>query len=145
MSQRILLVQNDALAAKNIIEALCQSSETHFQVEWVKRCSEGLEKVGGTEAILVDLYLPDSRGLATFDSFLAAAPGIPILVLIDPPDEATARRAVECGAQGYLFKTRLDARSLPKVLRSMIERSAYCEAPFAPLPKRPPPDAVSPD
>jgi DNA-binding NarL/FixJ family response regulator len=133
MSQRILLVQNDALAAKTILEALRESSEWSFQVEWVKRCSEGLEKLDGIEAILVDLYLPDSRGLITFDSFFRAAPQIPILVLVDPPDEATARRALQCGAKNFLFKTRLDAFLLPKALGSIIERSvllrgAVCSA-----------------
>src|SRR5580700_4331331 len=123
MSQRILLVQNDALAAKTIMEGLRQSSEWSFQVEWVKRSAEGLEKLDGLEAILLDLYLPDSRGLITFDSFFRAAPQIPILVLVDPPDEATARLAVQCGAQNYLFKTRLDAYLLPKALGIIIERS----------------------
>ena len=144
MSQRILLVQNDALAAKNIVGALCQSSDTCFQVEWVKRCSEGLEKLDGIEAIPVDLYLPDSHGLATFDSFFRAAPRIPILVLVNRPDEATARRVVQCGAQDYLFKSRLDAYPLPEALGSMIERFAYYEAPFAPPPKRPLPDEFHP-
>jgi DNA-binding NarL/FixJ family response regulator len=133
MSQHVLLVQNDALAAKTILDALRQSSEGSFQVEWVKRSAEGLEKLDGVEAILVDLYLPDSRGLITFDSFFRAAPQIPILVLVDPPDEATARLAVQCGAQNYLFKTRLDAYLLPKALGSIIERSvlhrgAVCRA-----------------
>ena len=123
MSQRILLVQNDALAARTIVEALRHCSEWSFQVEWVKRSAEGLEKLDGIEAILVDLYLPDSRGLITFDSFFRAAPQIPIFVLVDPPDEAVARRAVQCGAQNYLFKTRLDAFLLPKALGSIIERS----------------------
>jgi DNA-binding NarL/FixJ family response regulator len=144
MSQRILLVQNDALAAKAIIEALRQSSESSFHVEWVKRCSEGLERLDGIEAILVDLYLPDSRGLVTFDSFFRAAPRIPILVLIDPADKATARRAVQCGARAYLFKTRLDAHLLPKALGSIIERSVYSEAPFAAPRRRQLPDAASP-
>ena len=144
MSQRILLVQNDALAAKAIVEALRQSSEASFRVEWVKRCAEGLEKLDGVEAILIDLYLPDSRGLVTFESFFRAAPQIPILVLIDAPDEATARRAVQCGAQGYLFKTRLDAYLLSKALGSMIERSVYSGAPSAAPRKRQLPDAASP-
>lgn len=105
------------------MEALRHSSEWSFQVEWVKRSAEGLEKLDGIEAILVDLYLPDSRGLITFDSFFRAAPQIPIFVLVDPPDEAVARRAVQCGAQNYLFKTRLDAFLLPNALGSIIERS----------------------
>jgi diguanylate cyclase (GGDEF)-like protein/PAS domain S-box-containing protein len=128
MSQRILLIQNDATAAKAIMEALAQSTDASFQVDWVRRCFDGLERLNGTDAILLDLYLPDSRGIETFDNFFRAAPKIPILVLIDPQDEITAKLAVQCGAQDYLFKSRLDPYLLPKALGSMIERSAYSDA-----------------
>jgi diguanylate cyclase (GGDEF)-like protein/PAS domain S-box-containing protein len=130
MSQRILLIQHDEAAAKAILKALAHSSDASFQIEWVKRCSEGLERLDGIAAILVDLYLPDSRGIDTFDRLFRAAPKIPILVLIDPQDEQTAKLAVQCGAQDYLFKARLDPYLLPKALGSMIERAVYSEALF---------------
>ena len=130
MSQRILLIENDAAAAKAIGDALTCCSDQSFQVELVRRCSEGLERLDGIEAILVDLNLPDSRGIDTFDRLFSAAPNIPILVLIDPQDESTARLAVQCGAQDYLLKGHLDAYLLPKTVGSMIERAAYSEALF---------------
>jgi diguanylate cyclase (GGDEF)-like protein/PAS domain S-box-containing protein len=130
MSQRILLIQDDATAAKTILDALGNASDDSFQVEWVRRCAEGLERLDGVAAILVDLYLPDSRGIDTFDRLFHAAPNIPILILIDPQDEKTAKLAVQCGAQDYLFKPHLDPYLLPKALGSMIERAAYSEALF---------------
>ncbi|HSY04305.1 MAG TPA: EAL domain-containing protein [Steroidobacteraceae bacterium] len=130
MSQRILLIESDAAAAKTIIDALSHCSEESFEVRWAGCCSEALEKLDGVEAILVDLILPDSRGIDTFDRLFRAAPSIPILLLIDPQHEETARLAVQCGAQDYLFKDRLDAYLLPKTLGTMIERAAYAEALF---------------
>jgi diguanylate cyclase (GGDEF)-like protein/PAS domain S-box-containing protein len=130
MSLRILLIENDAAAAKAIGDALTCCSDQSFQVDLVRRCSEGLERLDGIEAILVDLNLPDSRGIDTFDRLFSAAPNIPILVLIDPQDESTARLAVQCGAQDYLLKGHLDAYLLPKTVGSMIERAAYSEALF---------------
>ena len=109
MSQRILLIQSDAAAAKAIGDALTHCIDQSFRVELVARCSEGLARLDGIEAILVDLNLPDSRGIDTFDRVFSAAPNIPILVLIDPQDESTARLAVQCGAQDYLLKGHLDA------------------------------------
>src|SRR5580658_7546304 len=102
MSQRILLIQNDAASAKAILEALAHSTDSAFQVEWVTRCIDGLERLKDVNAILVDLYLPDSRGIETFDLLFQAAPKIPILVLIDSEHESTAKLAVQCGAQDYL-------------------------------------------
>ena len=130
MSQRILLIQNDAVSAKSILKALAHSTDEAFQVDWVRRCADGLERLAGVDGILVDLYLPDSRGIETFDLLFRAAPKIPILVLIDSRDEKTAKLAVQCGAQDYLFKTRLDSYLLPKAIRSMIERAAYFDALF---------------
>ncbi len=78
--------------------------------------------------MLVDLFLPDSQGIDTFDRLFRAAPQIPILVLSAPEDEELAKLAVQRGAQDYLLKTRLDDYLLPKALRSMVERAAIAEA-----------------
>lgn len=130
MSHRILLIENDAAAALTILDALTHPGDESFEIEWVRRCSEGLARLDGIEAILIDLDLPDNRGLETFDGLFQAAPRIPILVLIDPQDEKTGQLAVQHGAQDYLFKTHLENHLLPKTLRSMIERAAYSEALF---------------
>ena len=128
MSQRILLIQNDASAAIAILGALNHSNNECFEVEWVRDCSGALERLDGVAAILVDPYLPDSRGIDTFDRLSRAAPDTPILVLIDAQDEETAKQAVQCGAQDYLFKGCFDAHLLRKSVWSMIERAAYSEA-----------------
>ena len=130
MSQRILLIQDDAAAAKAILNALTNSRDELFQVDWVRCCSEGLERLAGSAAILVDLSLPDSRGIESFDRLFNVAPQIPILILCTPQEEETAKLAVQCGAQDYLFKARLDAYLLPKAVESMIERAANSEALF---------------
>jgi diguanylate cyclase (GGDEF)-like protein/PAS domain S-box-containing protein len=130
MSLRILLIQDNAATAKVVIDALSHSTDERFHVEWVRSCSEGLDKLDGTAAILVDLYLPDSRGIETFDRLFLAAPKIPVLILIESQHEETAKLAVQCGAQDYVFTPRLDAYLLPKAVSSMIERAAYAEALF---------------
>src|SRR5580658_597736 len=99
VTRHILLIQHDTAVAKAITDALMYSNDESFQVDWVRSCSDGLEKLEGTEAILLDLFLPDSRGIDTFDRLFRAAPQIPILVLIDPQNETTAKLAVQSGAQ----------------------------------------------
>ena len=128
--KKILLIQDDAPRAQAIVAALDDCSDLSFQVEWVRHCSQGLERMAGAAAILVDLFLPDTQGIATFETLFQAAPCIPILILTDLRDEPTARLAVLRGAQDYLFKDRLDSYLLPKALHSMIERAAIAEALF---------------
>jgi diguanylate cyclase (GGDEF)-like protein/PAS domain S-box-containing protein len=130
MSQRILLIEDDEVAATGILDALRNSSDVPFEIDWVRRCSEGLEMLDGAAAILVDLYLPDSRGIATFERLYGAAPKVPILILTSSQNETTAKLAVQAGAQDYLFKNRLDAYLLPKAVSSMIERTANAEVLF---------------
>jgi diguanylate cyclase (GGDEF)-like protein/PAS domain S-box-containing protein len=140
VSKTILLIQNDQRGASFVREALLHSSDGAFQVEWVRLCSEGArrleeDKLGGhgpdaIAAVLVDLFLPDSRGIETFDRLFRLAPQIPILVLSASQDEDVANLAVQRGAQDYLLKARLDGYLLPKTLRSMVERAANAEALF---------------
>jgi diguanylate cyclase (GGDEF)-like protein/PAS domain S-box-containing protein len=140
VSKTILLIQNDQRGARFVREALLSSSDGAFRVERVRLCSEGLkrleeDKLGGQPAdaiaaVLVDLFLPDSRGIETFDRLFRLAPQIPILVLSASQDEEVAKLAVQRGAQDYLLKARLDGYLLPKTLRSMIDRAANAEALF---------------
>jgi diguanylate cyclase (GGDEF)-like protein/PAS domain S-box-containing protein len=125
LSHHILLIQDQAPAAQSIIEALSSGSDECFQVQWVKRCSEGIEQLAGVEAILLDLDLPDTRGIDTFHRLFSAAPKIPILVLIDPGEESVGKLALQCGAQDYLLKSSIDCALLSKTLSSMIGRNAY--------------------
>jgi diguanylate cyclase (GGDEF)-like protein/PAS domain S-box-containing protein len=139
MSQQIiLLIQEDPSDATAVREALSNSIDGLFKVEWIRGCNEGLERLAreGNQradriaAILVDLFLPDSHGIETFDRLFHAAPQIPILVLTSSQDEDIAKSAVQRGAQDYLLKARLDSYLLPKALHSMIERAAIAEALF---------------
>ena len=138
MPQNILLIQDDPVAAKRVQEALTNSSNGSFQVEWVRSCFEGLDRLAtedrrrshGIAAVLVDLFLPDSEGIETFNRMLRAAPHVPILVLSAPQHEDIAKLAVQNGAQDYLLKPGVDGYWLPKALNSMLERAAIAEALF---------------
>jgi diguanylate cyclase (GGDEF)-like protein/PAS domain S-box-containing protein len=141
VSKTILLIQDDCGGAHSIREALIRSSDGAFQVEWVRLCADALTRLSEEDkpgshprdaiaAVLVDLFLPDSSGIETFDRLFLLLPQIPILVLTASQGEDVAKLAVQRGAQDYLLKERLDSYLLPKTLRSMIERAANAEALF---------------
>jgi DNA-binding NarL/FixJ family response regulator len=141
VSQIVLLMQSDLADAKSVQDALANSIEGTFAVEWVRLCSEGLERLasrgapGAPEeraiaAVLLDLFLSDCTGIQTFERIYNAVPQIPILILSDPKDTELAKLAIRGGAQEYLLKSRLDNYLLPKALISMIERAAISESLF---------------
>lgn len=141
MSRKILLIQDDLDAAKAVHDALSDSRDGAFQVEWLTSCSTAVERLiqeekhdkssaNGIAAVLADLSLPDSQGIAAFDRLFAVAPRIPILIFCNAQDEANAKLAVQHGAQDYLFKNRLDNYLLPKTVSNMIERRVNADALF---------------
>jgi diguanylate cyclase (GGDEF)-like protein/PAS domain S-box-containing protein len=141
MSKTILLIQDDSVEAQAVHKALSDSTDGSFKIEWVSSCADGLKRLaaGGQsathvldiiDAVLVDLFLPDSRGLETFDQLFRSAPQIPFLILSGLKDENVAKLAVQCGAQDYLLKSHFDSYLLPKTVSNMIERAANAEALF---------------
>jgi diguanylate cyclase (GGDEF)-like protein/PAS domain S-box-containing protein len=125
----ILLIESDPAAADKIRAALAAAGGGSFEVEWVRQLSGGLERLskGGIDAVLLELSLPDSHGIETFDKLFSAAPDVPILVLGNG-NEALAKEAVGRGAQDYLLAGHLDSYSLPRALRNAIERKAVEDA-----------------
>ena len=136
--RNILLIQNSAIDSTAVRDALTNSCNEGFRVEWVRHCAAAVKilakqvamKIGDEDTIaatLVDLSLPDSNGIETFDRLIQAAPHIPILILSSAQDEDVAKLAVHRGAQEYLLKDRLDTYLLPEVIRRIIENAAKNE------------------
>jgi diguanylate cyclase (GGDEF)-like protein/PAS domain S-box-containing protein len=125
---QILLIENDPAAANAIHAALAAAGSGSFDLEWVRQLSEALARLSkrGIAAVLLNLSLPDSHGIETFDKVFAAAPDVPILILGNG-NEALAKEAVGRGAQDYLLPGHLDY-SLPRALRNAIERKAVDDA-----------------
>ena len=129
LTPKILLIENDPAVAEKIRAALAVPGSGPFEVEWTRQLSESLGRLGkkGIDAVLLELSLPDSHGIATFDKLFAVAPDIPILVLGNG-NEALAKEAVGRGAQDYLLAGHLDSYSLPRALHNAIERKAVEDA-----------------
>jgi len=133
MSDRVLLVMANALAASAIRASLEGSPDVALDVECVLRCSDGLQRLkdhrqAAIAAVVLDLFLPDSQGIETVEAILRARPLVPILVVSRTQDENTAIQAVQHGAQDYLLLERVDRYTLPKALRGMLARSAHANA-----------------
>lgn len=77
---------------------------------------------------LLDLNLPDSEGLNTYNRFNAAAQRLPIVVITGIGDDELALAAMREGAQDYLLKNEFDAKSLHRAIRYTLERKRAEEA-----------------
>ncbi|HJN73526.1 MAG TPA: EAL domain-containing protein [Myxococcota bacterium] len=77
---------------------------------------------GGFDVALLDLHVPDSQGLSTFEAAFAAAGGVPIVVQSGMELENVALQAVAGGAQDYLIKRNMDAQVVRRAIRYALER-----------------------
>ncbi len=123
-STHILLIEDKPGDARLIHFMLWEAPGKLFSVDHADRLSAGLERItaGGIDLILLDLHLPDSKGLATFLSVYEHAPDIPIVLLTGLNDESVAVEAMRHGAQDYLVKGQIDGEMLARAIRYAIER-----------------------
>lgn len=101
-----------------------------FVIERVTRLSAGLERLahGEVDVILLDLDLPDSDGLVSFERVSAFAPEVPTVVLTQIHDEGLALEAVQGGAQDFLSKGDLTRSVLTRSIRYAVERHRLLSA-----------------
>ena len=122
----MLLIEGSASDAGRILDELCGETAGHFHVEWVTGLSSGLERLlsGGVGAIVLNLTLPDSQGIETFDKLFQAVPQVPILIVSEAAAEELAMKAVQRGANDYLRKDQADGSRLRRAVRTMMDRRA---------------------
>ncbi|MEO5822785.1 MAG: ATP-binding protein [Vicinamibacteraceae bacterium] len=120
---RVLLVEDDAALAAFLGVALAASAEP-AAVQAVSDLRTGLEQIRQTnpDAVVLDLNLPDSEGLATLRAVLASAPHLPVVVLTGMADTEIARQALQLGAQDWLLKGDLDPDVVQRAVRYAVDR-----------------------
>ncbi|MFZ6673127.1 diguanylate cyclase domain-containing protein [Undibacterium sp. Xuan67W] len=130
MTNRILIITNVKVDADTLEYVLKKASDGPFEIERATKLADGLSilKSKHIDAVLVDLFLPDSRGIDTFFRLFAEVPYLPILTLSSEEDESLAREAVQRGSQGYLSKGHFASYLVPQSLRNLIQRKAVEES-----------------
>jgi diguanylate cyclase (GGDEF)-like protein len=123
-SIRTLLIEDNPADARVIQEALSESPEVAFDLKWADGLARGLQKLNSepVDLVLLDLHLPESRGLDTLSTTHACAPAVPIVVLTALDDNELALKAVRSGAQDYLVKGQIDRRTLLRAMQYALVR-----------------------
>lgn len=121
---KILLIEDNPGDVRLIQEALNEAPDGPMVLRHADRLSSGLDMLtmAGIDVVLLDLGLPDGNGLDTVHRVRAQAPRVPIVVLTMAHDMTTAVRAMQAGAQDYLFKDEFHGEALARALRYAVER-----------------------
>lgn len=121
---RILLVEDNPGDARLVKETVAEADGGRFEITHLIRCEEAIKRVREEvfDVVLLDLSLPDSKGLETVERVSGAAPQLPIVIMTGLDDEDVAVAAAKIGAQDYLVKGHIDSRGLVRSLRYALER-----------------------
>ncbi|MEI6415099.1 MAG: diguanylate cyclase, partial [Pseudomonadota bacterium] len=95
-------------------------------VIWAKTLASGIEaaRQRKPDLVLLDLSLPDSRGLRTVSAMRAALPNVPLVVLTGHDDHPLANATLQAGAQDYLVKGQFEPDTLGRTVRHALVREA---------------------
>lgn len=120
---RILVIE-DSEEHVIFLERLFASSPEAFSFQVAGTLAEGLARLeeSAVEVVLLDLTLPDSDGLNTFERMMEAAPDLPVVVMSGIQDVNIALETVQRGAQDYLVKGQVDHHLLTRSIQYAVER-----------------------
>lgn len=124
MSIQVLLVEDDAVAGEAAMRSLRISRLGPFAVRWARGLDEADTAIRAhrPDAVLLDLMLPGTSGLATLATMRQRAPQVPIVVLTGMDGDSAGLEATAMGAADYLRKQEIAYGALPRILRQAVER-----------------------
>jgi serine phosphatase RsbU (regulator of sigma subunit) len=124
---RILLIEDDDGDAL-LVEEILLDAGAPFTLGRARSLGEAGRSLNDVECVLLDLELPDSRGLQGVTWLQEQRPDLAVVVLTGISDEHLGQEAVGAGAQDYLVKGQVDGFLLQRVVRYAVERSRAEEA-----------------
>ena len=118
---RVLLIEDDDGDAL-IVEELLLDAGAPFVVSRARSLADASQALARAGCVLLDLELPDSRGLDGVRWLQQSRPDLAVVVLTGISDEHLGAEAVGAGAQDYLVKGQVDGFLLQRVVRYAVER-----------------------
>lgn len=121
---QVLLIEDNPADALLLREAVREDALSSFEFTIAESLVSGLEilRQSQFDVILLDLGLPDSQGLKSFETVHSTYPEKPVVVLSGSADQRLALDAVQSGAQDYLVKGPTGWEIASRAMRYAIER-----------------------
>ena len=120
----ILIIEDNPADASLVAGMLEYCHDPSFQTSKAERLDTALIMLEDEkfDAVLLDLNLPDSKGLDGLDRITTQQPYIPVVLLTGMEDENIGIQALQKNAGDYLFKGKIDEHLLSRSIQYAIER-----------------------
>lgn len=123
----LLVIEDNPADADLIREYLSEVTEFDAKIFHARTLKDGqnILKTNSVHAVLLDLSLPDSRGIETVKAVVNSLKTATAIVLTSLDDKVAALDAIESGAQDYLLKGSMGPDSLSRVIRYSLQRNKW--------------------
>ena len=124
---KVLLIEDDeadVFLVQEILRGGRPSDLPPFEIIPAYSLAEGLRALEekSPDIVLLDLMLPDSRGIDSLRSVVARAGEIPVVVLSGINDESLSIEAARYGAQDFLVKGHVETMWLSRIMHYALVR-----------------------
>src|ERR1700682_2410808 len=123
---RVLIVKDNPQDVELLQQALVtRRSDETFEVTVEGLLSDGINTLTGSDkfdVVLLDLDLPDSKGLGTLRRVLAASPTVAVIILSESKHERLGLPVLRLGADDYLMKSDITGGMYPRAICYAVER-----------------------
>ncbi len=128
-ARTVLLIEDQSAQPSPIHAMLDQVGSGVFQLAHVESLCDAEKHLAikPVEIVLLDLGMPELKGLEAVRRVQITAPFAAIVLLCDSVDEPIALQAIQQGAQDYLIKGQVELRALKRTLFNAVERKALEE------------------
>lgn len=115
----VLLIEDNPGDVRLVQETLREPKDITINLIVANRMSDGLKCIvtEHLHVILLDLNLPDSEGIQTFQRVNKFAMHVPVIIMSVLSDKELIYQAMKEGAQDYLIKGKLENDSLIRAIR----------------------------
>jgi diguanylate cyclase (GGDEF)-like protein len=123
--RELLLIEDDESFSENLKRRLQRESHGPLEVRQAATLRQALKILSekNFHIILLDINLPDSKGIETYVKVQGFSRGAPIVILTGWDDNELAMEAVRRGAEDYLIKNEVEGKFISRVLLHAMERS----------------------
>lgn len=121
----ILLIEDDPTFASALQALLKRKSIFSFDCSHATTLEDTNAIINQKQfdVILLDLTLPDSKGIETLNAVRRRGYACPVIILTGQDEEDLGIQAMKAGAQDYLIKGEIDGRLLSRAITHAIERA----------------------
>lgn len=122
-----LLIVDDHQIVREALAALLEQPRYDAKILLASDAKEGVEIVrtnADIDAVLLDVALPETDGIAALKDFSRARPDLPVILIAGSEDPKDVQRGLAAGALGYVPKS-ASPDTLMSALRLVLSGDVY--------------------